>query len=315
MKPSLTLPDLETRFLPPENWQIKNFINPDTGHEIYYRTAFIDNPKGIIFCLPGLSEYGEKYIETARDLNKAGYNVAIIDWAYQGFSCRLKDDPNKRHSDGYDSDISDLHYLINNEIKSPFPVFIMAHSMGGNIALRYAAQYPDKIKAVATSAPMLSIYAMKYMCGMAGSLFSFFKKIHFSYVYGGHDWHEDNRKGKGEDIFSSDPIRDEVHNAWCLTNPALQIGSPTYKWLAESLRSICILKNKETFHKIKCAILLTAAGKDTLVDNKSIFRAAKFIPKDRLVYFENAKHEILMETDDIRDLFLSETIKLFDEAL
>lgn len=309
----LTLPDLEERFLPPPNWEVKSFTNPETGHDIYYRTALVENATATIICLPGLSEYGEKYIETARFFNQHNYNVFVIDWVYQGFSTRLKENRHKRHSDGYNSDISDLHYLITEKTNNNSPIFFLAHSMGAHISLRYAAKHPNTIKAIATSAPMVNIKAAKYIGGLAYPIISALKPIHNKYVLGGKDWHEKNRLLKNKNIFTNDPIREEVHNAWCIKNPDLQIGNPTYKWLIESLKSICILKDTKTLQKITCPVLLTCAGQEKLVDNDAILRAAKYLPDDKLIYIEHAKHEILMEKDDIRNQFLNETLKLFNQ--
>lgn len=157
-----TLPDLEERFLPPENWQVGDFTNPDTNHKIHYSFALIQNPKGSVLCLPGLSEFGEKYIETARFFNTQGYNFFVLDWAYQGHSCRLREEPQKRHSDGYDTDISDLDYFIHHIIKTNTKLYMLGHSMGGHIALRYLATQEHKIQAASVIAPMLGIKSIRY---------------------------------------------------------------------------------------------------------------------------------------------------------
>ena len=214
---NLMQPNLEERFLPPKNWQIKKFTNPKTSHDIAYRTSLIDNPKATVICLPGLSEYGEKYIETAHFFNKQGYDVYIIDWAYQGLSTRFKDNYQKRHSDGYDTDISDLHHLITNEIITEKPVHILAHSMGGHIGLRYIAEHPEvNIKSISASTPMISIHVMKYLCDVSSVIFSLLHPIHTKYLMKGCNWQKDNRKDHVGDIFSSNPIRENVHDAWCV---------------------------------------------------------------------------------------------------
>ncbi len=311
---NLTLPDLEKRFLPPKNWKIKSFTNPETGHNIAYRTAFIDNAKAIVFCLPGLSEYSEKYIETTRFLNDHGYNIVVIDWAYQGLSTRFKENNHKRHSDGYEADLSDLHYLIKQEINSTLPHYMLVHSMGGHIGLRYMSEHPNIIQAASITAPMININALKYLCGTTKNIFSILTPIHTKYIVGGHDWSAKNRTNDGKDIFSSDLNRDQVHNAWCIKNPDLQVGSPTYKWLAETLKSICTLKAKETLQRIKVPLLVAYAGQEALIDNKAIKNTVNIMHNAELLNFENAKHEILMETDDVRDVFLKKTLELFKQS-
>ena len=308
----LTSPDLEERFLPPENWVINHFTNPETTHEIYYRTAFIDNAKAILFCLPGLSEYGEKYIETTRHFNAEGFNVVVIDWAYQGLSSRFKDNPHKRHSDGYDADIADLFHLITQEIKSDLPHYMLAHSMGGHIGLRFLSQYRDIFTTASFSAPMIGIKSIRHLLPLHACLAPWIKRKSEYYVPGGHDWRAIDRNDMVSDIFSHDSVRKKVHNAWCEGNLSLQIGSPTLQWIDASMRSIKILQSKETLNKINIPVFLTLAGKEHLIDNKASRKAVQEIKQCKMIEIENSKHEILMEVDDIRDVFLNETLALFN---
>lgn len=305
------LPELEERFLPNQNWEVKQFLNPETNHNIHYSYSLIQAPIGSVICLPGLSEFSEKYIETAKFFNQKSYNFFVIDWAYQGRSTRFTENPNKRYSDGFDSDISDIDYFIKNELKTNTPLFILGHSMGGHLALRYLIEKDHDIKAVSLSTPMLSIKSIRYFpCCLAG-IFNIKKT---SYVPGGKNWHESARASDGTGIFSSDPLRDQVHQAWSKVDPALRVGNATLKWLCESLKSIQILKRKENLKKIKISVLFAYADKETLVDNRAIIRAARIMKKAKLLKLKKAKHEILMETDDIRDIFLEKTLEVFKQS-
>ncbi|HPF77956.1 MAG TPA: alpha/beta hydrolase [Alphaproteobacteria bacterium] len=314
MPSALKLPDLEERFLPPTNWQSGEFYNPKTGHNIHY--SFIPAPeqtaKGIVVTLPGLSEYGEKYIETARQLYQQDYGFFVIDWAYQGCSTRFKQNPQKRHSDGYEADISDLNFLIKNIIGTSLPLYMLAHSMGGNIGLRYLMQHPDIFTAASFSAPMLGIQDLKHIGWLVKPFLKALPFLHEKYIPGGKDWHESARKSNGEDIFSHDPIRDQVHNQWCLANPQLQIGNPTFKWIYESLKSISVLKDQKKLRNITIPFLLAVAEFDVLVNNGDIEHAAKIIPDAEFLFLKGAHHEILMETDDIRNKFIDKTLAVFN---
>lgn len=312
MTTQIILPNLEERFLPPDNWQTGDFINPETTHQIHYNFILppTNNSKGIIVILPGLSEFGEKYIETARFFSDLGYGIYIIDWAYQGRSTRLKDSPQKRYSDGYETDISDLDFFIKNIIGTTKPLYMLAHSMGSNIGLRYLIDHQNIFTAASFSAPMLGIKDLRFFPNF---LKLFFLPFASHYIPGGKDWHETARSSDGKDIFSSDPIRDQIHNSWSLSNPELQVGNTTYKWLYESLKSISLLKDSATLQKVTIPVLAAKAGKETLVDNKSIDQFIKKIPNGKLLDLKKSKHEIMVETDDIRDLFLAETLKTFNQ--
>jgi len=262
--------------------------------------------------LPGLSEFCEKYYETANNFIKHGYNFLIIDWAYQGKSTRFDKNPHKRHSDGYDIDISDLKYIIDHHVNKGAPTFMLGHSMGGHIGLRFLSQYPDYFQAASFSAPMLGIKDLKYTGWLIKPLSPIFNLFKTSYIPGGKNWRIEARKSDGSDVFSSDPTRDTLHNTWCLQDPSLQVGNPTIKWVLESLKSISLLN--KSYRDIETPTLLGMAEQEEIVCNASIIKASKIIHHSKLLNLENSKHEILMETDDIRDQFLNETLALFKQS-
>lgn len=315
MQPNKPAPPLENRFLLPSGWQDGNFINPENSHKIHYNFILpASQPKGTVVVLPGLSEFGEKYIETANFFTSNNYSVYIIDWAYQGKSFRFKNNTHKRHTDGFETDVSDLRYLITNIVQSNLPLYMLCHSMGGNIGLRYLLEHPNVFKAASFSAPMLGIKDLKNFYKPISLLLKILTPISTFYVPGGKNWHAIARKSDGTDIFSSDPVRDKIHNAWSIYNPQLQVGSPTLKWLQESLKSIGILQKPKNLSRINTPILLTCGEKESLVDPNAIERAAKHIPNAEFLSLKNGKHEIMMETDDIRDNFLQKTLELFNQS-
>ncbi len=300
---------IDSCFLPPPNWQCDFFTNPDTKHTIRFCSLPSERATANLVILPGLSEFSEKYIETANFFNRNNFNVTIIDWAYQGHSSRYQGNRHKRHSNGYDADISDLDFLINHKLSNDKPLYFLAHSMGGHIALRYLIKRTNNIKAAAMSAPMIQIKDFKYGARIAEIILKLLTPLHHTYVPGGNDWREDNRPENKKDVFSCDPKRKKIHNYWNLKDTKLQIGSPTLKWLYESLKSIRFVQRNLT--KIKIPVLLATADEEELVDNYAIIKAAKIIPHAKLIELENSKHEIMMETDAVRDKFLNEALSLF----
>lgn len=302
-------PDLEDRFLPDNNWQTGSFISTKTGHKIHYASSKIDDASGSIAILPGLSEFTEKYVETVKYFNSRGYNCYVMDWSYQGRSTRLLENRHKRYSDGYDKDIDDLDFFIKTIIKNDHPLFMLGHSMGGHLGLRYLATRENNIKAASFSAPMIDILALKIF----PSCFAFILRwLDKKYVLRGKNWQSRSFKDNSDDIFSEDPIRNKINNAWSISNPALQVGNVTCKWLYESIKSIKLL-NKINWQEFKTPILMAYGSEEMLVDNNKLLKIARKIPKSRILKIEKSKHEILMERDFIRNEFLDETIKLFNQ--
>lgn len=308
----MSIPNLPQQFLPFDGWVSScSFYDDNTGLNICYSESIQPNHKGIIVILPGLSEFTEKYIETTRHFNNAGYSVYIIDWLYQGRSTRLEKNPHKRHSKGFDGDVKNLHYFITSIIQPNAPVFLLGHSMGAHIGLRFLAEYSHLVKAASFSAPMLGIRDLRYWQPVAKIVTSLFQSWATLYVPGGHDWTASARKSDGTDIFSNDPIRDQLHNAWSVSDKVLQVGSPTMTWLYQAICSMSHLRQADTLKKITTPCYIASAGKEKIVDNQSITHAVKYLPNIEHDVLPNAKHEILMETDDIRNQFLAKTISIF----
>jgi lysophospholipase len=307
-------PDLPQRFLPPAGWRTHHFENPQTGHALFYGMVCHQNPSAVVVCLGGLSEFSEKYYELAHDMVARGYNFWFMDWQYQGRSGRLKEHPQRRHSDGFDADISDLHKFISDYVKPSsvdpakgrLPLIMMAHSMGGHIGLRYLAQYPTSFDAAAFSAPFMGIYnfgiGLKFISCVIRPLMALISK---SYVFGGKDWHQNFRKSDGTDIFSHDPVRDSIHNIWSGNDDRLKVGNVTFKWVIDALNSCKILRNPKTLSKINIPVLIAIAGYDKIVDNHATRCAIKSIPRAFSLEIDGANHEILMEKDEFRSQFLN----------
>ena len=92
--------------------------------------------RGLALVCPGRTEFIEKYFETARDLQARGFAVAIFDWPGQGLSDRLHKEKLAGHVGGYslyvDALLKGLQALGG---RAREPYVIVAHSMGGAIAL------------------------------------------------------------------------------------------------------------------------------------------------------------------------------------
>jgi len=317
-----TLPE---RFLAPAGWRTHSYVNPANGHRIHYGSVFPQReepPSAVIVCLGGLSEFAEKYFEVAHDMLDRGYAFWFIDWHYQGRSGRLNHFPHRRHSDGFDEDVSDLHKLVTDYIKPSavhpdrgrIPLIMLGHSMGANIGFHYLAKYPDHFAAAAFTAPFFGIYKFKWPMRVMATLISFILPIvGKKYVFSGRDWHNGMRKGDGSEIFSSDSMRDALHKHWSETFPELQVGHVTFGWVIQALKSCAALKNPDLLKSITIPVLIGVAGREAIVDNDEIREIVGQLPRGQMIEIEGACHEILMEKDIYRDAFLKAFDKMVEE--
>ncbi|MCC7304728.1 MAG: alpha/beta hydrolase [Alphaproteobacteria bacterium] len=300
----MTNPDLEPRFLEPPGWQWGNFHNAH-GKSLRYGYALPkEKAEAAVIILPGRSEFIEKYFETAQDLLKENLAVWIMDWQGQGGSERLQPFPEHGRSPLFEDHVRDLNEFIFTHVKTKHektPLLMLAQSMGGNIGLRYLHTHPGVFSAAALMAPMLGIKAVEFLPpSLAAILMGFFHLfIGEHYAFGEHDW-----TPPGDAPLSSDPVRGLLHNTWFAARPELVVGGATWEWLHYALSSCACLRNEKILRSIKTPCLIARSGHETLIDNAAIARAASFIPGARLMDFAEAHHEILMERDKIRGVFL-----------
>lgn len=299
---------LEQRFTEPKNFEWLYFErDSDFGlREIRLGHLKAKKPIATAIILPGLSEFGEKYFELIRTLYAQNISAYVIDWFGQGKSGRYLKNPHKRHSYGFDQDIADLDMAIKSIIqpKTKMPLIMIGHSMGGHIGLRYLTQKHDVFSYAAFSAPLVGLREAALIPAMIAKaiLNSAHAIASKHYVPGQSDWRIEQRENYGDNIFSSDPVRDRIHNFWCENDPELQQGGVTWGWVRAAYYSC--LRLQDHLHLIQTPITIAQAELDRIVDNKAIKKTAQETNAN-FVELENAQHEIFMERDNIRDVFLS----------
>ncbi|PCI55925.1 MAG: alpha/beta hydrolase [Alphaproteobacteria bacterium] len=321
MSTDLTPPDLETRFQEPEGWRWHSFKH--NGRTLRFGTSFPKDsvPDAVVVCLQGVREFSEKYFEVARWCNANNITFWTFDWAGQGKSTRYLSNPQKRHGEDFAQDVEDLHCFIMEYIKHSsvhtdkgrIPMAMLAHSMGANLGMRYLQKYPDTFECAAFSAPMIGLKVFEKipqslaqiatsLCGMA---------VGHSYIPGGDDWGKQKKHAR----LSSDPVRTLVHNQWCDADPALQCGEVTFGWLNEAQKSCRIVQHPSFHTQIDTPCLFGIPGNDDLVANTVAKKVIDGMKNAQAIDYSESFHEILMETDNIREDFLNKFYDLIKENI
>ncbi|MGB1077207.1 MAG: alpha/beta fold hydrolase, partial [Bdellovibrionales bacterium] len=287
-----------------------DFFTNARGRQIRYGYVFPKGAKALICINVGLSEFCEKYFEVINDLISKEYAVSIHDWMGQGMSDRYLANPHKRHIGTYQDDVDDYFNLMDNHIiprarehyGKDLPRFMLGHSMGGHIGLHSLLRRPDIVKGAFFSAPLTRVRAIARFPNIVAIplLKTLNTYYHRQYIPGGKNWAP--RTPYGKTIYTHDPVRDEVFDLWCQDNPALKIGAPTIGWVHETSLSCKALKSADT-SKLKLPLHAVLGGKDLLVDNRSTINFLEKIPSASFTKEKNAYHELMMETDDIRNRF------------
>lgn len=249
----------------------------------------------------------EKYLETIEELNQEGFNVYSLDWRGQGLSSRILANRHKGFIDDYDVYLDDLNLFVTKIVmpESFHPLIIIAHSMGGHIALRFMHDHPDVVDMAVLTSPMIDIFGSSLSRKFVKLIARMAIKTGFSHSYtiGSGDYTVE--KFKGNEL-TSDPVRfTDAQNA-IIKNPDLALGGVTYGWLSATLKSIDILIQPGFAAKITTPILMVIAGNDKIVSTNAQKQFCTMLPNCKLIEISEARHEIFKETDVIRSIFRRE---------
>ena len=262
-------------------------------------------PRGTVVLSGGRTEPIEKYFETIGDFMDRGFVVLAHDWRGQGLSARDLPDRLKGHAKGYKAFLEDFRRLLNAyEPRMPRPWVAVGHSMGGCLTLLALAHGERRFASAVLSAPMLGLQFGKVSSVSALAL------MRLNLTLGRAGRYVLGQVGKpfddafDDNVLTHDARRFARYRAQVRANPDLAIGGPTWGWLDFAFRATAFLANAERLRAVTIPVEILSAAEDRLVDNTAQATAARNLPQGRLITVPGAYHEILMETDDMRNFFL-----------
>ena len=259
--------------------------------------------KGSILFLGGRSEFLEKYSETIGKLNQKGFDVYSFDWRGQGLSSRMLANRHKGFISSYDVYLDDLNLFFDKIVKpaSIHPLIIIAHSMGGHIALRFLFDHPEAVDMAVLTSPMIGIFRSNLSRWLVKLITRVAVRTGFRHAYaiGAGDYADG--KFNGNDL-TSDPGRFMDAIKAIEKNPDLALGGVTYGWLSATLASIDILNQPGYAAKITTPILMISAGEDKVVSIDAQKKICASLPNCRFVEIPGARHEIFKETDAVQSI-------------
>jgi lysophospholipase len=263
-------------------------------------------PRATLLMLNGRSEFIEKYDELARGWTARGYRVFSLDWRGQGRSTRPLPPPRQQRHYLPDFEVleEDLQFFLERVVlpRRTGPLVIYAHSMGGHIASRFLATGRRHFAAVVLSAPMTDISTNGVPRPIVRALSSIMTRIGFGTAYppGQGDYDPRGHSFENNPV-THDPKRWAVHHQWFRTHPELRVGGVTWAWLNATFRSVDLLARTETIAGVDLPILLLSPQQDPLIPPESHRNFCLRYHNCTVIRYPEARHEVLMETDDLRD--------------
>jgi alpha-beta hydrolase superfamily lysophospholipase len=131
------------------------FFTAADGLHIAYSSRSAEPERARLVIAHGLGEHSGRYGDLIRQLLGQGIGVWALDHRGHG----LSQGP-RGHLHRFEDYIRDLHRLISiarSELVPGHPLFLLGHSMGGLIALHFAARYPELLAGLVVSSPALGL--------------------------------------------------------------------------------------------------------------------------------------------------------------
>lgn len=266
----------------------------------------LDVTRGTVILLHGRNETIEKYFETITDLNARGYMVATFDWRGQGGSDRLLRGSNLGHVRHLGQYVSDLECVIQ-EIVLPDcrgPYAILAHSMGGLVALRASTRLTNSVERMVLCAPLIAFKQRRVGTRALHRLVSAARLVGLGRTAVPR-WLVSRRSTTlANNPLTSDARRFARNRELVAEAPQLFLGGPTMSWLAAVTGAMVRLDDSDEIARLSVPTLMICAGGDEVVGTASAERLAWRMRSGSSVTIPLARHEILQEADHYREPLL-----------
>lgn len=279
-----------------------NFIDFNGYRNHYYSLS--KGHKEALIIVTGVAEPAIKYWQLVSEFS-GSYDIYLWDHIGQGNSKRLYEDMDLRKV--YIDDFLTYEITFNNFINKVKPKYskinVISHSMGSHVMLRQLLKNTPSIDKLVLVTPLIDVN--KYFIP------DFIANFVLSAFYSPKDW-APSQGDKNPDYSYFTGSKENFDNYMSLLNthfPKLKTTGVTAGWLKKSLASVDYLL-KSNFSKVNTNILMFTGGKDSVVKSGASKAFCKKLINCKNIHYKKGKHQLLIETDDIRfDLY--KKVKIF----
>jgi alpha-beta hydrolase superfamily lysophospholipase len=261
----------------------------DRGLRIYYQFWLPDGaPRAVVQISHGFGEHGGRYQNVVNALILAGIAVYASDHRGNG-----KSDGQRNYVDSFGQYVSDLKILtdIIHAVHPGVPLFLLGHSMGSTIAIRYAALYREGLAGLILSGAGVKVAGNinPVLISLSGILSAFAPRL--TAPTGGMD-----------EFLSHDPAVAEA----CRADPLCCGDKVSARLGYESTRAFA--RNSDLVGIVDVPLLYQAGDADRLVLGAEPL-SRKFRMKDRTIrMYPGLYHEVYNERADLREPVLRDLV-------
>ena len=251
------------------------------GNRLYWQHwAGGDDPQALLLFVHGLAEHSGRYQHVMQYFADRDFDCWALDYRGHGQSPGLRVHVDR--FDEYSTDLAAVHELVQNA-KPQLPLYLVGHSQGGLIVLRYALANPNGLAGIVVSSPFLGLHpdaappaALKLVANITST---FAPKLMFSKV-------------AEPSFLSRDPQVDEAYIADPLVSDTVSA-----RWFISIIRAHA--DTQASAAKLTVPALVMQSGEDRLADPAATRRWAHNAPDDLVEYveWEGFYHEMFNEPE------------------
>lgn len=294
---------------PTQPYSLQSFIQLAASNKIphptrpelhnHYYSLYAGQPTAVVF-LPGMGEPSIKYYELFFMLNLPQTTFYGWDHIGQGFSSHLLPQQIKKvHLDSFETHLSPLRSFLTDLRKNHTRIIVIAHSMGGHLALRTVIENPKLVDLMIVTSPLIKINTSWVPSIFIEWLLQFYPEDSYPPLY------SLLAQKKTRSTFVTNSLkRQEEFQKTIDRFPEIKRQGATVGWLKAAFQSTKELQ-KQNPTNITFPLLILQAETDYLVDNQEQNFFCKKIKNCQIEVIKNSKHEILFETDEVRSLTIT----------
>lgn len=252
---------------------------------IHYLTWAAAQPRAVLLLSHGLGEHAGRYAPFAALLARHGITVAALDHRGHGLSGGQRG--HVARFSRFADDFERFRLRVLNRAGAGLPVFVLGHSLGGLIVIRWMQAYRETgVRGVVLSAPLLGVAlkAPAWKLVLSGVLSRWIPRLPFTSGVDAEKLSTDEAYVRS---YHDDPL---VHGR---VTPRLytELMAATDAAFAEC----SVLRDPP--------VLVLIPGDDRIVDAAAVSRFAESLPGEVEVrHYPEMRHEVLNEADRARPI-------------
>lgn len=261
----------------------------------------------------GFCEFAEKYNELIYYFLKAGVSVYLLEHRGHGRSGRETLDAEMVHVGDFGQYVEDFARFME-QVVTPAEkhCYLFAHSMGGAIGILLLEKYPKLFEGAVLSAPMCRMQTGKYPLWVAYLAASVNCLLGRQKQYAaGQGGFRDEPDYAGSSCLSEARYRYVFEKR--LADKSCRTYGGSYGWVRAGIRAGWQLMRRQNLRRIQIPVLLFAAGRDHMVDNREIRRFARRTTQTEYLLIPEAKHEIFNAGYRTRKLYYEKIFHFIKE--